>query len=290
MVRHKNHKTRRMCMLTSFFVLLISLSSCSSAGSPSGKLNRDEVYATAGNKTVTKGELWDNLKWSANDVLSEKINEVVMKDYFEKVELVVEKNFTDLTNEQKNIISKNLTAEDFDKIKEIYLERLEDYVIEDIYNFSYSSKNSFEKIDSVNEYDAKKLILKYVDEMYTNYNISSIDNKRLTDLCTEAVNNRDNYIIIAKEFSDLYYFSLAKELLAYDNLEEDIQDAYENRDTENENDIGYFTKSEFTSTFKNQFANQCDLNMVLIGFATEEEYYSTLRAFGIKVYEGDYVY
>ncbi|MDE7213803.1 MAG: hypothetical protein K2N42_04420, partial [Anaeroplasmataceae bacterium] len=51
-----------------------------------------------------------------------------------------------------------------------------------------------------------------------------------------------------------------------------------------------FTKSEYTSKFKSDFANQSDLNLVLIHFSTEQEYTSTLRSFGLKVYDSNLVY
>ncbi|MDE6661445.1 MAG: hypothetical protein K2J93_06455, partial [Anaeroplasmataceae bacterium] len=98
------------------------------------------------------------------------------------------------------------------------------------------------------------------------------------------------YLTIAKELKNVYYQSLAKELLAYSVLEDDIKEAYENRDTDNEDDLGYFTKSEYTNKFKSDFANQSNLNLVLIHFSTEQEYTSTLRSFGLKVYEKELVY
>ena len=86
-------KIRRLFLISTFFVLLISLSACTSAGYPVGKLDTEEVYARAGNFTVTKGELWNELRWSASDVLNDKIEEVVIKDSFKKVELIMRKNF-----------------------------------------------------------------------------------------------------------------------------------------------------------------------------------------------------
>ena len=290
MLKKLKFKSRRICLLASFCVLLISLASCSSAGAPYGKLDRETTYATAGNYSVNKGELWDELKWTANSILTEKITEVVMKDYVEKVELIMDKSFEDLTNEQKKLFDEEFSKENYDKLKENYSKRLENYVIEDIYNFSLSMTDSYEKIEDVNEFDAKKLLIKYADEIYTNYNIKEINGKPLLTFITEAVDHRENYLTIAKQFKKIYYLSLAKELLAFDVLEKDIQDAYDNRDLEDEDDLGYFTKSEYTSKFKSEYANQSDLNLVLIHFSTEEEYTSTLRSFGLKVYDGNLVY
>lgn len=290
MFKKLKSKSRRMCLLASFFVLIIALSGCSSAGKPTGNLDKDAVYLSAGDQKVTRGDLWNELRWSANSVLTEKITEVVMKDYVEKVSLIMDKAYTDLTDDQKKLFSEDFSSEDYDKLKESYEDRLEDYVIEDIYNYSYDSTNSYDKIKDTNVYDGKKLIIQYCDEIYTNYNLNEINNQSLQNFVTEAVEKRENYVTIAKELKNKYYISLAKELLAYSVLEEDIKEAYENRDTDNEDDLGYFKKTEYTNKFKSDFANQSDLNLILIHFSTEQEFTSTLRSFGLKVYDNNLVY
>ncbi|MDE5546143.1 MAG: hypothetical protein K2I88_01630 [Anaeroplasmataceae bacterium] len=290
MFKKLKSKSRRLGLVVSFFVLIITLSGCKSAGKPLGNLDKDTVYLSAGDQKVTKGELWNELRWNASNVLTDKITEVVMKDYVEKVSLIMDKSYTDLTDDQKKLFADEFSNEDYDKLKESYESRLEDYVIEDIYNYNYNSTNSYDKIKDTNEYDAKKLIIQYCDEVYTNYNLKEINNQPLQNFVTEAVDKRENYVTIAKELKTLYYQSLAKELLAYSVLEDDIKEAYENRDTDNEDDLGYFTKSEYTNKFKSDFANQSDLNLILIHFSTEQEFTSTLRSFGLKVYENNLVY
>lgn len=288
MLKKLKIKSRRLCLLACFFVLLISLSACSGAGAPTGKLDTEAVYLSAGNYNVTKGDLWNELRWDAQSLLTDKITEVVMKDYVKKVELIMDKTYVSLTDDEKKLFADSFTNEDYDKLKEEYSSRLQDYVVQDIYNFSFSSTDSYEQIDKVNKYDAQKLIIQYVDEMYTTYNID--DKNELLALVKEGVDNHENYLIIAKEFKNLYYLSLAKELLAYSVLEDDIKEAYENRDTDNEDDLGYFKKSEYTAKFKSEFANQSNLNLILIHFSTEEEFVSTFRSFGLKIYDNDIVY
>ncbi|MDE7162068.1 MAG: hypothetical protein K2N65_04835, partial [Anaeroplasmataceae bacterium] len=289
-------------MLVSFLALIITLSGCSSAGKPTGKLDKDTVYASAGQYKVTKGDLWNEFRWNASSILTDKITEVVMKDYVKKVEIVMSKSYTDLTDEEKKLFDENLTDENFTKLKDSYEDRLEDYVIEDIYNYNFDSENSYEKIADLNPYDAKKLVAKYCDEIFTNYNINKIEiedeshNKKsipLIDCVTEAANNTEHrkyYVTIAKELKTIYYQSLAKELLAYSVLEEDIKDAYDNRDTNDEDDLGYFSKADYTNKFKSKFANQSDLNLILIHFSTDKEFTSTLRAFGLKAYNNTFVF
>lgn len=291
MLKNMILKSRRIVAICAFFVLLISLSACSSAGSPAGGLDVDTTYVSAGDVKVTKGELWNQLKWEANTILTNKMTEVVMKDYVEKVELIMDGTYADLTDEQKKSFKEeNFTTDDFDELKKNYSTRLQEYVIEDIYNLTFSMKDSLDTVKDLNKYDASKLVLKYVDEMYTTYNVSNVNGQSLKDLCTNAVENTANYLIIAKEFKNLYYESLAKELLAFDVLEDDIKDAYDNRDTDNEDDLGYFAKSDYTTKFKSDFANQSDLNLILIHFATQDEYNSTIRSFGLKEYNNNLVY
>lgn len=292
MFKRLNLKSRRLFLVIAFFVLLISLSSCKSAGNPIGKLDKDATYASVGNYTVSKGELWNELKWNANSVLTDKITEVVMKDYLTKVELIMDKNYSDLTDEEKKQFGDTFTNDDYNVLKKRYEESLENYVINDIYGFNFSTESSYDSIEDLEEYTAKKLILKYQDKVYSNYKVESINGKTVENFCKEALTNRNNYLIIASlpELKNTYYLSLAKELLAYDVLEEKIKEAYDNRDKDDEDDLGYFTQSEYTSKFKSKFANQGNLNMILIHFSTEAEYTSTLRAFGLKEFEGSLVF
>ncbi|MDE7095355.1 MAG: hypothetical protein K2O23_02600, partial [Anaeroplasmataceae bacterium] len=146
MFKKLKSKSRRLCMVASFFVLIIALTGCRSAGKPIGNLDKDTIYLSAGNQSVTKGELWNELRWNANNVLTDKITEVVMKDYVEKVSLIIDKSYADLTDEQKKSFAEEFSSEDFDKLKESYELRLKDYVIEDIYNYNYDSKYSYDKI------------------------------------------------------------------------------------------------------------------------------------------------
>ncbi|MDE7100576.1 MAG: hypothetical protein K2O05_01835, partial [Anaeroplasmataceae bacterium] len=274
-------------------MLLISLSSCKTAGSPSGKLPTDEIYVQAGEDKVTVGELWNELKWSSSTVLTSKIEEAVTKEYYNKVSLIMDKSYSSLTDDEKKLFGDDFTVENFNELYSSYESRLQDYVIEDVYNFTFSVTDDYSDIVDVSKYDAQKLIRKYSEEMYTKYNKDEINGKTLEALCEEAAKDeekRENYTLIAKEFKTLYYQSLAKELLTYDKHEENIQEAYDNRDKDNEDDLGYFSKSDYTSKFKSKFANQGDLNVLLIRFTSTAEFNSTLRSFGIKEYNDNWYY
>lgn len=142
MLKKLNFKSRRILLLISFFVLMISLSSCKSAGNPTGKLPVDDIYLKAGTDQVSVGELWNELRWDSNTVLTDKITEVVMKDYVEKVELIIDKSYSELSDDDKKKFDSEFTEDKYNELKETYSSRLEDYVIEDIYNYSFDSVDS----------------------------------------------------------------------------------------------------------------------------------------------------
>ena len=196
MMKNWNLKTRRIFLIVSFFVFLLSLTSCRTAGDLAGNLKVDDPYVQAGNYKVTKGELWDELKWFADDEVASKFEEVIVSEYFDKVESIMSAEST-LTGEEKELFSQ-------------YTERLTAYVIQDVYNFAFSTKTLDElakDIESVKHYDKIKLLNTYADEMYSNYNVTSIDGKTIKTLCEE-----EQYMTLAKAFKDVYYTSLAKEL------------------------------------------------------------------------------
>ena len=288
MFRRMNLKTRRPLTIMMAIVLLVSLSACTTAGKPTGQLKVDDEYATAGNFKITNGELWNELRWSAKDILDQKIVEVILEDYIKEIEVVVEKTWTTLTDEDKKYLPEDVTETSYEELTSTYTQRLIDYVIADIYNFDYKSTDYYDAIEDVDYYDEKSLIEQYADAIYSTYDVAQIEGKTIAELCTSKTDT--DYLTLAKQFKDLYFTSYAKELLAYDNLEEDIKEAWEDRDTEDEDDLGYFTKNQFTTAYKNHYANQGDLNLILINFASDNEYKSTLRSFGLKVYKQNLVY
>jgi uncharacterized protein YnzC (UPF0291/DUF896 family) len=82
-------------------VFLLSLTSCKTAGNLVGNLDVDGTYVQAGNYKVTKGELWNELKWNASTELTSKFNDVITKEYSTKIELVMDKTYSTLSAEEK---------------------------------------------------------------------------------------------------------------------------------------------------------------------------------------------
>ena len=283
MMKKFNFKTRRILLFVSFFVFLVSLTSCKTAGNPTGKLDVEKTYVKSGEYQVSVGELWDELRWNATAELTSKFDEVVISEHFDKVELVVDNAYS--AAKEKGFEEDEAT---FTSLQTQYKERLTAYVIQDVYNFAFSTKSLEEladDIEDVKQYDEQKLFKTYVDEMYSTYNVSSINGKSIEDICKAK-----DYMTLATAFKNIYYKSLAKELLAYAHLEESITEAYDERDTEDADDIGYFTKSDYISKYKEDFTNQGDLNAILIRFSSEDEYKATLRSFGLVEYNKEFRY
>lgn len=290
MSKKSNKIPRKLLTATMSCVFMISLSSCSGARNNYGNLEKDAVYASSGNQTVTNKELWNELKWDASSKLEQQINNVVLYDQLDKISLVMDKkdNYDTLTNEEKE---KFENQEQFNHLAEQYSNRLIDYVVQDIYNFSFKSESYWEDLEEVTEIDKKRLEAKYIDELYVNYRVSKIGEADIEDLILNASEEQpDNYLTIAKGIPTLYYPLLAKEVLAEEKLLEEADEANEkDKDAEDDN-LGYFTNTDYISKFKTEYANQHNLNLILIRFATQDEYEDTLRAFGIKVYNKKFYY
>lgn len=291
MSRKKSNKIpRRLLTVTMSCVFMISLSSCSGATNSYGNLDREGVYATSGAYSVTNGELWDELKWSSSTKLDTQITNIILQDQINKITLVMNNinKYDSLTDEEKKIFDNS--KETFDSLGQTYSKRLADYVVQDIYNFSYSNDSYWDELEDLGKTDKKILEAKYVDELYSTYRVEKIDSTSITDLISNATEDNSNYLTIATNLTYIYYPQLAKELLAEEKIMEEVKTADEDDDDPEDDMLGYFSNSEYVSKFKSEFANKFDLSLVLIRFNTEDEFNDTLRAFGIKIYNKQLYY
>lgn len=280
--------------------LLISLSSCSGAVNTSGSLDVNKEYAKSGNYNVTYGELWNELQWNANTVLSEQITNVVLNKYVTNVNTVINKDYKDLTDDEKKNLGLTENESDkeakFAKLKNHYKDRLVDYVVQDIYEQSFNKDGYWSTISKLKPVKNEVSIEKYIDQMYTDHHMYYGDSRdsfknllidawKLDKENEEELNTaKAKYLEVANAYKDVYYPLLAKELLAFADLQEDIDKAYKEDDDKDDDKDGYFTHSQFKTALEEKYTNTYDLNMVMIRFTSEEEFQNTLRAFGLKVY------
>jgi len=296
---------RRLLTAAMASVLMITLSSCSGATNTYGSLDSEAVYATAGEGekkfTVTNGELWDELKWSSNSVLTSSIEEVIINKQVKNITNVMNKKFADLSDDDKTNLS--ITEEsEFTELNKKYKERLLELVIADIYNYNFSNTGYKTHIKESLR-DLKTDMIKsqevYADEIYAEYQISKIGNENLKDLVAAVPNKiednylneeaQENFLKIANDetLRSIYYVTLAKELFATAKLTDEVKEADENDDDTEDDKEGYFTRDTYVNKFKSEYTNTYDLDAIIIKFSTQEEFDNTLRAFGIKVYNNN---
>lgn len=264
MMKNKRLKLqlRRLFCVVMTFVFIISLSSCGSKN-VTGGLDLDATYATLGNYSITNGELWDELKWDANDYINEKIEDAIVAEYYDQVVEVME-------------------GADPDNLKADYTAELREIAIRNVYSFSENTSTSAdtyqEKADDLEAKQKALLVNQFVDTLYINENVVIDPNDILVD---------DDYSAIYK----FYYKDLAKKLFAKAQLLEDIADAEEDAaDDDDEDTIGYFTKSQFVTQFTGNYRNTGDVDLLMIRFMNSDEVTTTLRSFGIKVYNKVWYY
>lgn len=285
-------RAKRALTVTMSAALIISLSACSGATNNYGKLDENAVYAkvTAGSKEykVTNGDVWNELKWNAQDLLSESINNVVLDEQITNITVALAKNFGDLSDSEKTNLGVE-SEDDFKTLKQKYEDRLVDYVVQDVYSFEYKTESYWSNLEKMEEVDAKIAVYKYVDSMYSNYQKKTVGNENLATLLENAYilgaeDNKETYLKVGKEFSGKYYPLLAKELLAYKTLKETVDKDFEEDEDAEDTKIGHYEQTSYVSKFKGNYTNKHDLDLVAIRFASSDEYNNILRAFGVKVY------
>ena len=102
MKKSKNQMSRRLLTVTMSSVLMLSLASCSNSDNHA-KFNENETYATSGSYTVTTGELWNELKWSASDILESQIENVVLDSQINKITKVMKNDYSKLSAEENRL-------------------------------------------------------------------------------------------------------------------------------------------------------------------------------------------
>ncbi len=253
---------RRLLTLGLAPVIAITISSCSSK--EIGPVDNSANYLTVGNYSVTNGEVWDNLKWSAANLFGDFKEQVVLQPQIEDIKTVL----ADKNNANYNY----------------YTERLQNYIIEDVYDFDFSLEDHEEEIEDLLETTKKQDIIKYADTIYVNYRVNIS-----TDDIISALEN-GNYAALEPLY-EIYYNDFASELYAREKLQEEIDK--QNEEAKNDDDdstVGYFTKTEVINRYKDYYLNQGDVNLIMIKFASEDEMNNTLRAFGIKVDDDQFYY
>ena len=202
---------RRLLTATMGFVFMISLSACKN-NTESVVLDKEATYATAGDITVTNGDLWNELKWQAHAKLESQVYNVVLNEQIQKLTLVLQNNYSGLSSEDKAIFKDEA---EYSSLYETYSKRIVDYVVQDIYNFSYKTESYWDDLENNTEITAKTLEAKYIDDLYLAYNVEKIGDKTIAELISNlSAENYTNLLTIATNLSDVYFPLYARELFA----------------------------------------------------------------------------
>lgn len=250
----------------------ISLASCKKTSYKSIAYN--DVYATSGNYSITNGELWNELKWSSYNILGEKLERAVIKDYIDE------------TNEALKSINGESTELSVAKQKR-YLDYFELLAFTELYNVK--------DIDGVDDLTAKEASDKaqtFVDSIYVeDQKVVEKDSILPANLKTkgkkmfEGTRYETTYYMY--DFYYRYELKVAEKVYAYYYLEDYIKDYDADQDSE---DDYYYTDSTIINFQKNNYEYMADRQVVYIRFTNTDEIDSTFKSFGIKVYNDQYFY
>ena len=332
-------KAKRTCSAIMLGALAITLSSCSGATNTMVSSYAGETYASSGKYSISNGELWDELKWSASSVLESKIQEVIIMDEIKSIDYVLNNNYADIKDDEEKLkiiwnvndlgddnqkgddvdteweSKDDLTEEIFNEIKKKYQERMIDYIVQDVFNLTYSQESYWSQVEQLSDTVKQSSIQQYIDGIYTSYQKSTTADgttfKEIIDTATQRIvdavkaektddidytgelsNEYDvsGLLQIAQAVTELYYPTYAKELYAYEGTRADADEALADDDDDDDDEYGYFAHSTFVSKYKSKYINTYDINFLQVGFASETEFDNTLRAFGIRIYNKKYYF
>lgn len=242
---------RRVFFIFILFASMISLTGCRSKESM-GSIDPDAVYASIGDYNVTNSELWDEMKWDASDYIDERIKYAMVDEHLKEIQSVMEGEDSDLKTEYT------------EQLRQISIRKVYAFAEGDDYEGSVALLTDEQKVT---------LTSKYADNLYSAKGIVVDTNDFLVN---------DDYSSVYS----LYYYDLAERLLAFDYLQDKMDEAaVDAADDDDEDTIGYYSKTSYINTFKEYFLNTGDVDLLTIRFMNQAELDTTLRSFGIKVYK-----
>lgn len=267
---NKKIKLKRLMIGVMSAITVVSLASCKDTST--NTIDTSSIYAqtTVNGKTytVTNGELWNELKWNSTDFISKKINDVILDDCIKEVESaisVLDGKTTELSNE---------------KLKR-YLDYLEQSAFVSIFETS-----SYENFLELYPTTVNKSIASYIDTAYLEegkvLNADDFTQQSITDnaktLFTGTSIETTYYLY---PFYDGFIDTCAQKILAYYYQEDYINDYNDEKDDEEDY---YYTDSDIIQYYKENYQYAEDRQAIIISFTNSEEIDSTLKAFGVKVY------
>lgn len=278
-----------------------TISSCSQSEYKYSSIDGKTTYMSLGSGEtsekykVTNEQIYNEIKWSASSIISEKINRTIIQEEYELVENLIvgksDENKIDLSKYDYN-----------DIIREQAINELQKYMICDIYGIdSYSNYTGLN-----NPYTKKTYEYTFIQNLWSEHRIS-INQEELNQLLErkscDPSNPDDMYDedyekgIYAFDYNklneaqksilELYYENIAQKIYAVKVLKTEI-DEY-NDDIEDDEER-YYSNSEYISYWKENYKYDNSVNAIVIRFINEDECNAVLKTFGLKTYRSQLYY
>ena len=269
----KRFKLKSMLIATIAGFSVVGLASCSKTSLKS--IGYKDVYAQTqdGKYTITNGELWQELKWNSTDVISEKINDVVLQEARDEI------------NEALKTINGDTSSVTVHRQK-MYFDYLESMALSGVYGVI-----DFDSIYDLTDKEKRISVNKYVDTAYVN-DMITIDTQTLEPDYLKAnakklfSNTQYETTYYMWELFDDYLDTAAQKYLAFLNLEEEIIKHDKKKDV----DELYYTDEEIIQFHRENYLYSADRQIISIKFTNSEEISTTFKAFGIKTYNNTFYF
>ncbi len=269
---------KAMTFISLAFLALVVLASCSHT-KVTASIDGKSVYAKSGNYSITNKELWDELKWNSYDIINEKTEEAILKNEMAEAALAID------------IISGKESADKLEKaVLKRYLDFYETKAIAEIYAGSVAEIEDIKKLTSA-ELTTKSQT--FADNVYLEDAIV-IDASKFDFASVEA---KAKKMFADTKYEETYYFydyyyryklDLAKKIYSNSVLADEIEDHDEDVDYDPEK--LYYTDEDILQYQKENYQYSADRSALIIRFNNQDEINSTLKAYGIKVYENNFYY
>ena len=266
------NKLKSVALLGMGALSVLALASCKHTSYKS--ISYNDVYATAGNYSITNGELWEQLKWDSYSVLGEKLEEAVLSSDIDEAKQAL------------NAINGETSELTVQKQKR-YLDYYELLALSELYNAA--------KIDDAKKLTSKELKDKaqtFIDTFYLEEG-TTINS---TDLEVATLEANGKKMFEGTKYETTYYMydyysrytlKVAEKIFSFYYLEDYIEDYNDDQDDE---DDYYYTDSDIIQYQVENYEYSSDRETVFIRFTDEDEINTTLKAYGIKVYNDSFYY
>ncbi len=273
---YKRTKIKTILLGSLAVLSVVGLTSCKKTSTKS--IGAKDIYAQAtyGGKTytVTKGELWEELKWEASDAINEHMTKYLMGECIAEIEEALNgiKGTSSISTHMQKLIF--------------------DYLEEQAFIGIYATTN-MEKLKKNEIKSVTKSVQTYIDTAYVAegkeytlnefMNYENLENNAITLFA--GTNLETKYYLY--NYYENFKYSGAQKLYAYYQKVDDIAKHDKNKSSDED---PYYTDKEIIQYHSEHYQWSADSQAIMIRFNNEDEINSTLKAFGIKAYNDTFYF